>query len=78
MIDNMMISFYLSNNDKGSKFTFGGYLENLVKQNHSIIWNSINSGENGKKFWEVNVTDLIYGTSIFTRNSFRAIVDSGT
>ncbi len=26
VIDNTMISFYLSRNDSGSKFTFGGYL----------------------------------------------------
>lgn len=33
VIDNTMISFYLSKNDTGSKFTFGGYLENLIKAN---------------------------------------------
>jgi hypothetical protein len=33
VIDNTMISFYLTKSDVGSKFTFGGYLENLIKPN---------------------------------------------
>ena len=79
MIDNMMISFYLSNNDKGSKFTFGGYLENLIKPNQSIVWNSIISEDNDKKFWQVEITDLIFqGNSIFSGKSSYAIIDSAT
>jgi hypothetical protein len=36
-----MFSFCLTKNGTGSKFTFGGYLDECIKPGSSIIWNSM-------------------------------------
>jgi hypothetical protein len=39
IISSTMFSFYLTKNATGSKFTFGGYLEEYIKPDSSLIWN---------------------------------------
>ncbi len=41
IINSSIFSFYLTKNATGSKFTFGGYLEEYIKPGSSIIWNSM-------------------------------------
>ena len=50
LIDKKMISFYLSKTT-GSKFTFGGYLENMIKANQAVVWENMVSVDSGRYYW---------------------------
>ncbi len=55
-----MVSFYISKTT-GSKLTFGGYLENMIKENYAVVWEKILSDKNGDyREWEVEIKDLIF------------------
>jgi len=55
-----MVSFYISKTS-GSKLTFGGYLENMIRENQAIVWENIKSDQNGRyKSWNVEIKDLIF------------------
>jgi Eukaryotic aspartyl protease len=71
-----MISFFLSLKNE-SKFTFGGYPEELVKPGESIRWYPLI----GKRiiYWQVELRDLIVESkSIYSKSTKIAILDSGT
>jgi hypothetical protein len=74
-----MISFYLSKST-GSKFTFGGYLENMIKANQAVIWENMVSVDSGRYYWwQLRIRDLIFqGDSVFSNTYQLAIADSGT
>jgi len=62
-----MISFYLSKTT-GSKFTFGGYLENMIKANQAVVWENMVSVDSGRYYWwQLKIRDLIFqGDSVFS------------
>lgn len=74
-----MISFYLSKTT-GSKFTFGGYLENMIKANQAVVWENMVSVDSGRYYWwQLKIRDLIFqGDSVFSNTYQLAIADSGT
>ena len=72
-----MVSFYISKTT-GSKLTFGGYLENMIKENYAVVWENIVSDKNGNyKEWEVEIKDLIFqDTSVFSNKYHIAEIGS--
>ena len=79
IINNTMISFYLTKSAAGSKFTFGGYLEEYIKPGSSLIWNSMVPYEGDYYFWQVEIKGLAFqGSSIFSNKYTGAVLDSGS
>ena len=60
IIDSTMISFYLTKSSTGSKFSFGGYLEDYIKPGSSLIWNSMVPVKGDYPYWQVSINDLIF------------------
>jgi len=78
IINTTMFSFYLTNREFGSMFSFGGYLEEYIKPNSSLIWNSLVPHEDDYPFWQVEIKDLIFQNSSLFSNKFTgAILHSG-
>ncbi len=79
IINSTMFSFYLTKREFGSRFTFGGYLEEYIKPNSSLIWNSLVPHEDDYPFWQVEIKDLIFqNSSLFSNKYTGAILYSGS
>jgi hypothetical protein len=79
IINTTMFSFYLTKREFGSKFSFGGYLEEYIKPNSSLIWNSLVPHEDDYPFWQVEIKDLIFqNSSLFSNKYTGAMLYSGS
>ncbi len=79
IIDSTMISFYLTKSTTGSKFSFGGFLEEYLKPGSSLIWNSMVTYQGDYPYWQVSVKDLtIKDYTVFSGKTTSAVLDTGT
>jgi hypothetical protein len=84
-IDKMMFSFvprrYLSKFvDFGGVFTIGGFNQNEINPDYSVIWNSLISTDQDKfNDWQIEIRDLIFqGDSVFSNTYSVALLDITT